>query len=367
MSQQHKIANTLSAVAGDTLPIGIYYEHPDWFRPLFAELDRRHIPYERIDAAHHLYDPSVAKSPYSLVVNRMSSSAYLRGNGQGIFHTAGYLTHLERIGVRVINGIIATSIETNKARQLSLLASLGLSFPKSRVINHVSQIPVAAAQLRFPLVVKVNIGGAGAGIVRFDTPEGLQAAVDANQIDLGIDQTALVQEFVQPRGGHIVRVETLNGRFLYAMKVFTTGQSFNLCPAEICAVPEASSAVQPPAGLPVADFCLTDAPKKGIKVEAYTPPAGIIADVERIVKAAQIDVGGVEYLIGDETDEANAGAVLFYDINALSNFVADAVNVIGFDPYARFVDYLETQLKYSQRTSQRQADAVSAFKHTYAP
>ncbi len=22
-------------------PIGIYYEHPDWFRPLFAELDRR--------------------------------------------------------------------------------------------------------------------------------------------------------------------------------------------------------------------------------------------------------------------------------------------------------------------------------------
>ncbi len=24
-------------------PIGIYYEHPDWFRPLFTELDRRGI------------------------------------------------------------------------------------------------------------------------------------------------------------------------------------------------------------------------------------------------------------------------------------------------------------------------------------
>ena len=25
--------------------IAIFYEHPDWFRPLFAELDRRGTPY----------------------------------------------------------------------------------------------------------------------------------------------------------------------------------------------------------------------------------------------------------------------------------------------------------------------------------
>ena len=27
--------------------------------------------------------------------------------------------------------------------------------------------------------------------------------------------------------------------------------------------------------------------------------------------------------------------------HALSNFVADAVNVVGFDPFAKFVDYIE--------------------------
>ena len=310
-------------------PIGIYYEHPEWFKPLFAELDRRGLPYEKIDAAHHLFDPTEQESPYALVVNRMSSSAYLRGHGQGIFHTAGYTTHLEQLGTRVINGSVATSIETNKARQLALFRSLGLKYPNSRVVNHASRIPDAARELRFPIVVKVNIGGSGAGIVRFDTHEGVEAAVAANQLDLGIDQTALVQEYVTPRGGHIHRVETLNGRFLYAMKVYTTGESFNLCPAEICQIPEA----------PSAEFCLTEAPKKGITVEAFTPPAEVIAAVERIVAAAKIDVGGVEYLIDDLT-----GDVLFYDINALSNFVADAVNVVGFDPYARFVDYLETQL-----------------------
>ncbi|RPD44987.1 hypothetical protein DNI29_20040 [Hymenobacter sediminis] len=311
-------------------PIGIYFEHPEWFKPLFAELDRRGLPYEKIDAAHHLFDPSETESRYSLVVNRMSSSAYLRGHGQGIFHTAGYATHLERIGTRIINGSAATAIETNKARQLSLFASLGLKFPKSFVINHASRVPDAARQLQFPIVVKVNIGGSGAGIIRFDTIEGVEAAVAAGQIDLGIDQTALVQEYVTPRGGNIHRVETLNGKFLYAMKVYTTGESFNLCPAEICQIPE-----EPAAG----DFCLTEAPKKGIQVEAFTPPAEVVEAVERIVAAAKIDVGGIEYLIDDRT-----GDVLFYDINALSNFVADAVNVVGFDPYARFVDYLETQI-----------------------
>ncbi|KUG08556.1 ATP-grasp domain-containing protein [Solirubrum puertoriconensis] len=313
-------------------PIGIYYEHPEWFKPLFAELDRRGLPYEKIDAAHHLFDPSESESRYGLVINRMSSSAYLRGHGQGIFHTAGFLTHLERLGVRVINGTVASGIETNKARQLDLLAGLGLKFPKSRVVNHVSRIPDAAKELSFPLVVKVNIGGSGAGIVRFDTPEGLQAAVDNGQIDLGIDQTALVQEFVAPRGGHITRVETLNGKFLYAMKVYTTGTSFNLCPAEICQIPDEPAAE--------GEFCLTTAPKKGIQVEATTPPAEVIEAVERLVAAAKIDVGGIEYLVDDRT-----GDVLFYDINALSNFVADAVNVVGFDPYALFVDYLEQELK----------------------
>ena len=326
-------------------PIGIYFEHPEWFKPLFAELDRRGLPYEKIDAAHHLFNPAETESRYSLVVNRMSSSAYLRGHGQGIFHTAGYATHLERIGTRIINGSAATAIETNKARQLSLFESLGLKYPKSFVINHASRAVDAARQLRFPIVVKVNIGGSGAGIIRFDTIEGLQTAVDNNQIDLGLDQTALVQEYVTPRGGHIHRVETLDGKFLYAMKVYTTGESFNLCPAEICQIPDE----------PSADFCLTEAPKKGIQVEAFTPPAEVIAAVERIVAAAKIDVGGIEYLIDERT-----GDVLFYDINALSNFVADAVNVVGFDPYARFVDYLETQLPGAPKAASVAAELATA-------
>src|SRR3982750_1373997 len=102
-------------------PIAIYYEHPDWFKPLFAELDRRGIPYGRIDAAAHSYDPSEKTSPFSLVFNRASPSAYMRGHGQVTFHTSSWLHHLERIGVPVISGSAVYQVEPSKARRPGLL------------------------------------------------------------------------------------------------------------------------------------------------------------------------------------------------------------------------------------------------------
>jgi hypothetical protein len=77
-----------------------------------------------------------------------------------------------------------------------------------------------------------------------------------------------------------------------------------------------------------------------LRIERFEPPAEVIETVERIVSAAKIDVGGVEYLIDDRS-----GDLLFYDINALSNFVADAVNLIGFDPHENLVDFLQQEIE----------------------
>jgi predicted ATP-grasp superfamily ATP-dependent carboligase len=310
------------------LPFAVYHEHPDWFRPLFAELDRRGLSYVRLDPRAHWFDPSEAKSPYSLVFNRMSPSAYLRGGLQGMFFTHSWLAHLERFDVPVVNGLEAFTIETSKARQLTLLESLDLDFPAARVFNHPSQAKAAAEGLRFPIVVKANIGGSGAGIVRFDQPEDLERAAAENRLDFGVDHTALVQEYIPARGGYIVRVELLDRKFLYAINVFTTGESFNLCPADIC---QRSDGVELQRSA-----CPIDAPKTGLKVEGYTPPENVIRNCEAIMRRAGIDVGGIEYMIDDRD-----GRLVYYDINALSNFVADATNVVGFDPFARLVDYLQ--------------------------
>jgi glutathione synthase/RimK-type ligase-like ATP-grasp enzyme len=328
-------------------PFAIYYEHPEWFRPLFEELDRRGLPYVRLDASRQRFDPSGAADDFSLFFNRMSASAYLRGHANAIFYTREYLAHLERAGVRVVNGYDSFRIETSKAAQLALLDSLGLPYPPTRVINHPAEAPRAAQDLRFPVIVKPNIGGRGAGVVRFDSPGALALASEDGRIELGIDSTALVQEFIHARGGHITRVETLGGKFLYAIKVYTTGESFNLCPAEICQVErEEEGQRQQPSGQQRAggrqDFevCLVDAPKKGLRVEACAPPREIVEAVERIAARGRLDLGGVEYI-----EDGRDGSAYFYDINALSNFVADAERVVGFDPHARLVDFLEEEVQ----------------------
>src|SRR4029077_349242 len=186
----------MRAVSTSANPMAIYYEHPDWFRPLFQELDRRQLPYVRIDAGSHRFAPGNGRPPYSLVFNRMSPSAYLRGRGNAIFYTLHYLQYLKQAGVPVVNGYDAYVTETSKALQLDLLRRLGLPFPKAVVINHPTQAGDAAAGLRYPVVVKPNIGGSGAGIRRFDTPADLEVAVSAGSLDLGLDQTALVQEYI---------------------------------------------------------------------------------------------------------------------------------------------------------------------------
>ncbi|MGI8787052.1 MAG: ATP-grasp domain-containing protein [Pyrinomonadaceae bacterium] len=316
--------------------IAVYYEHPEWFRPLFAELEKREISFEKINAANDFYNPNEMKN-YALVFNRMSASAYLRGHGGAIFYTRGFLASLEQKGVRVINGYEAFQIEISKALQAALFDSLGVKYPATRVINSAEKAIEAAKDLQFPVIVKPNIGGRGAGIIKFETAKDLKAAVENNLIDLGIDSTALVQEFAPKRGGSIQRIETLGGKFLYGLKIFPEGENFNLCPAEVCQIEDAKQTIGISA---VGEMCLADAPKTGLRIEAFEPPPEIIETVERIVAKAKIDVGGVEYLIDDKT-----GDTLFYDINALSNFVADAPNLIGFDPHEKLVDFLEQEIE----------------------
>ena len=326
-------------------PLAILHEHPHWFRPLFTELDRRGLAWERLDAASHLYDPSETHVRWHLVFNRASPSAHLRGHGGATFHTLHWLRHLERLGVPVINGSNVYALEISKATQLDLLAALGLPHPRTRVINDAALAADAASALRFPVLVKANVGGSGAGIVRYDTPRALADAVAARRVALGVDGTGLVQEAAPLRGGHITRIETLGGRFLYAIDVYPAAGSFDLCPADACRTVDGEELLR--------SACAVDAPATGLRVDAASPSPEIVREAERIARAARLDVGGIEYLVDDRD-----GRHYFYDINALSNFVADAPRVIGFDPVVRLVDWIEARLG-SPRIDSRRASGVA--------
>jgi Carbamoyl-phosphate synthase L chain, ATP binding domain len=298
-----------------TRPIGIVYEHPHWFAPLFAELEGRGVPYEKLHASGLVFDPGERESRYSLVLNRMSPSAWMRGQASTIFHTLHYLAYLDEVGVKVINGHDAFQIEISKARQCALIARLGIRVPRARAIDDPSHAVEAARELRFPVLVKPNVGGSGAGIRSFSTPDELVGA----EIDLGLDGTGLVQEQLSPEDESIVRVEILGGEFLYAIRIRLLPGSFNLCPADYCDLPGIADGVS----------------GRGLPIERFDPPPELIGDAKRIVAAAGMDLGGVEYLVN-----AADGLPYFYDVNALSNFVANAREIVGFDPFVNLVDFV---------------------------
>ncbi|WP_419826730.1 ATP-grasp domain-containing protein [Sphingomonas sp.] len=298
--------------------LALLYEHPQWLAPLFAALDRRGIAYAAIHADGHGFDPAGRVAPAPLIFNRIAMSSFLREGDHPIFYAQALMAHWADAGARVLNGAAALAIDASKARQLSLIARLGLAVPATRVVHRRADIAGAAAELAFPLVVKANIGGSGAGIIRYDDLEQLRAMAAEGMVPDSIDRVWLVQEYVPVRGGRITRLETMGGRFLYAIDV-DGGGGFDLCPA---------------------DACLAAPGKPAVTIARADPAPALIEAAERIAKAAGIDIGGVEVMIDDRD-----GTPRFYDVNGFSNFVANPLDVLGWDPHERLVDWLETMVE----------------------
>jgi len=322
--------------------LGILYEHGEWFKPLFDELDRRELVYDRLPAAEFGFDPRIRHSRYQLVVNRMSPSAYLRGHTNAIFFVREFLRYLDEIGVPVLNGSRAYAVETSKALQMGIFEKLGVRYPRARVINHPMEAVSAAQGLTYPVILKPNIGGSGAKIQRFEERATLAAAARSGNLDLGVDNVALVQEFLPARDHSIVRVEVMDGKFLYAIRIYPPAQGgFNLCPADICQEDAASGSAQEGDAGPDFAFCpASESTRRTMHIEGYTPPQEVIDSVLRIAREASLDIGGVEYLVNDRDSE-----VYYYDINALSNFVTDAPKIVGFDPFPLFADFIEAKMR----------------------
>ena len=303
------------------MSIAIFHEHHQWNAPLFSELNRRGLNWSSIDASSPEFDPTFV-GEWDILVNRMSPSAWTRDHTTAMLQTPEFLRNVESAGVPVINGSSAYEFELSKRNQLELLRRERVRHPQGRPVLNANEIPAAAADLTFPVLVKPNIGGSGAGITEYQTPQELAAAVEVGLVgDLGPDGTGLVQEKLPARGNSIVRVEILGGKFLYAIRLQLLPGSFNLCPADYCD--------------PAQD--IVDASDI---VEGHIPPDDLIDEAIRILEASGADLGGVEYLVNDLDGEA-----YFYDINALSNFVADAINVVGFDPFVPLADFIEDRAR----------------------
>jgi glutathione synthase/RimK-type ligase-like ATP-grasp enzyme len=313
----------------------VLHEHPEWQKALFAALQRRGIPFAPFDVSSAAFS-NVDTPAARLYFNQASPSAYLRGHTRAVPLALAYMRTLELLGARVLNGADVFALELSKSAQATLLRTLDIDTPRSITFNEVSALRGYVDQLQWPAMLKPDQGGSGARIQVVDSLAQVESIFAADPSIWSPDNLFLLQEYLpHDTEQGIVRLEFLGGELLYAMRVKAHGQ-FNLCPSPVC---------NPDDGVGICEVPVVDmAP-----VEFYPFPEVPLEAVEtgtRIVRAARLDVGGIEYL---ETDD---GRRVFYDINANSNLRPSIGEAFGFDPFERVVDYLVRELKHSTRNSE---------------
>ena len=301
----------------------VFYEHPQWFEALFAYLDRRGVDYVKIPIQDHTFDPEDTSLPAPVILNRLAMSSFLRQDEHALFYSMAVLDHWRMLGARVINGPEVLAYDTSKARQMALFRKAGLAIPKSRVAHRREDVPRLAAEVGYPVMVKVNVGGSGAGMIRYDSPEQLEPAVADKLTPMGVDGVVVVQEYVPARDARVIRCEVLAGKLLYALALDGAGSTFDLCPADVCMVD-----------------------KPTITISQFHPPPDMVRAVERVAQMSGLDVGGIEYMVDDRDGRAK-----FYDLNAMSNFVAKPLEVLGWDPHDRLVDFLLAELAATRKAA----------------
>jgi len=301
--------------------LAVFFEHPQWFEPLFAALDRHGLDWMAIPIQDHTFDPADPRPPAPVILNRLAMSSFLRQEEHALFYSLAVLGHWQSLGARVVNGTGVLAYDTNKARQLSLFTQAGLAIPKTRVAHRRADVPRLAAEVGYPVMVKVNVGGSGAGMIRYDSAEELEAAAADGLTPVGVDGVALVQDYVPARDARVIRCEVLDGKLLYALALDGAGSTFDLCPADVCMVD-----------------------KPTITISQFQPPPEIVAAIVRVARMSGLDVGGIEYMVDDRD-----GVARFYDLNAMSNFVARPLEVLGWDPHDRLIDYLKREIAAQTR------------------
>ena len=265
----------------------VLHEHPEWQKPLFAALERRRGLVSRRSTSRGAAFSNVEPPRASLYFNQASPSAYLRGHTRAVPLALAYMRSLELLGARVLNGADVFALELSKSAQATLLRTLGIDCPRSITFNDVERSARVRRRLRWPALLKPDQGGSGA---RIQVVESL-AHVERSSADPAVwlpDNLFLLQEYLphDPDQG-IVRLEFLGGELLYAMRVKTHGR-FNLCPSPVCNPDEGDRccATRRPT--------LDAAPPVEFLPYPEVPPDAV-ETARRIVRAARLDVGGIEY------------------------------------------------------------------------
>jgi glutathione synthase/RimK-type ligase-like ATP-grasp enzyme len=257
-------------------------------------------------------------------INRMSPSAHTRNHQGGVAYLKEFLCFLEMSGRRIINGSNAFALEVSKVRQDSALRAAGIRTPKTIAVVGNDNLKDAARQMALPFITKHNQGGKGLGVQLFRDYDAFDRYVDGDDFIPSPDGITLLQQYIEPAGGYITRVEIVDGTFMYAINSSTEG-GFQLCPADACAIDDA-------------DFCPVGDTGKFSLSEDISATDPLVRKYIRLMLEQGLDVAGIEFV----TDKD--GVRYTYDINGTSNYNGGVEDQSGFHGMGAIADLVKREL-----------------------
>ncbi|MFT7518001.1 MAG: glutathione synthase/RimK-type ligase-like ATP-grasp enzyme [Kiritimatiellia bacterium] len=304
-----------------TAKLHILFENHRWLPPLEDALIERGVPYQ----LHFLEGGTLDLSstpPKGVFLNRMSPSSHTRGHQGGVRHAKDLLLWLEAHGRRVINGSKAFDLELSKVRQDLALRAVGIRTPRTIAVVGRDNLKKAARHMLLPFITKHNQGGKGLGVKLFRDLDAFDAHVDSPDFVDDPGGVTLLQQYIQPVGERITRVEIVDGELVYAMHS-STEDGFELCPAVECSAEDA--------------FCPIGDIGKFTLASEFSRDDDLVERYTALMQANDIDMAGIEFVQGAD------GHRYTYDINGTTNFNEDVqgeAGVRGMSYVARLAERL---------------------------
>ncbi|WP_193128328.1 ATP-grasp domain-containing protein [Gulosibacter sediminis] len=325
----------------------VLHENEDWLPPLREAFAAQGVPLREIELTSGSIDLA-AEPPQGVFWSRLSASSHTRDHGNAKEYARAALRWLEAHGRRVVNGAHVIEFEVSKVAQTSALAAAGFDVPHTVAVFGKDELVSRAAELTTPFITKHNQGGKGLGVRRFDRLEEFVAYVDGPDFEEPIDGITLLQEYLVGAEAFITRAEFVDGEFVYAVRVDTSAGSFELCPAEACAVPVGAGGVEVEAlaaapiqlgdFAPAATACEVGANSLFSIRESVTADDELIVRLRDFLAANRIEVAGIEFM------ETVDGRRVVYDINTNTNYNPDVEAIAPASAAASLVRALGREL-----------------------
>ncbi|MER7797324.1 alpha-L-glutamate ligase [Microbacterium sp. NPDC096154] len=281
------------------------HENPEWFPPFAAAFAAEDVPVEEWLLTEGSIDLS-SEPPQGVFWSRLSASAHTRDHAASKEYGRAVLRWLESWGRTVVNGSAVLELEVSKVAQHAALRAVGVDVPQTVAVFGTADLKRRAREFSAPFISKHNQGGKGLGVRRWDAHDDFDAWVDGPDFEPSPDGITLIQEYLWTREPFVTRAEYVGGEFVYAVRVDTSAGSFELCPADACAVDGEAGEPAPPL------FALRD------EIAAEHP---LIAQHLAFLEAAGIRIGGIEFA------ETLDGRLVTYDVNTNTNYNPDVERI----------------------------------------